>query len=249
MRRLGIAHLASRHARTLSGGEAQRVSLARAFALEPDILLLDEPFAALDPQTRDGLLRELQQALRESPVTTIFVTHDREEALRLGDRIAVVMDGRLQQIAAPEEAFGRPISEHVARFVGVENLLTGCVGAEHDGLLTIDTGSALVRAPGRLPVGTSVLVCLRPEDLALRPALGAEPHDSVLNHLGGRVTDLVLIGSQYRVELECGHPMVALVTKHSVQALGLVPSSEVVVSFKASAAHVIVRQHATARHQ
>jgi len=131
--RLGIAHLARREARTLSGGEAQRVSLARAFAIQPDVLLLDEPFAALDPPTRDELLTVLQSLLRQEEMTTVFVTHDRDEALRLGDRIAVMMDGRVHQVGKPSEVFGHPVSEEVARFVGVETILPGRVTEERSG--------------------------------------------------------------------------------------------------------------------
>jgi tungstate transport system ATP-binding protein len=242
MQRFGIEGLASRQASSLSGGEAQRVSLARAFAIEPDILLLDEPFAALDPLTREMLLRDLHRILRESGVTCVFVTHDRDEAQRLGDRVAVVMDGRLQQVGTPEEVFGRPISESVARFVGVDNLLAGQVTADHEGLLAVDVGSFSVRASGRIPVGSPVIVCLRPEDLVLQSGVETDARDGALNHLPGRVTGLFLTGSQYRVEVDCGHPLVALVTKHCVQALWLAPLSEVLVDFKPSAAHLIVKQ-------
>src|SRR5262249_61579549 len=113
--RLGVELLAARAARTLSGGEAQRVSLARAFAIEPDLLLLDEPFAALDPLTRDDLLRDLQQVLHESRMTTVFVTHARDEARRLGDRVAVIMEGQLAQVGTPEEVLDDPVSASVAR--------------------------------------------------------------------------------------------------------------------------------------
>ena len=242
MRRFGVEHLAGRAARTLSGGEAQRVSLARAFAIEPDILLLDEPFAALDPPTRDELLHDLQQVLHESRMTTVFVTHVRDEARRLGDRVAVIMEGQLAQVGTPEEVFDHPVSESVARFVGVENLLAGQVTAERDGLLSIATGKVSVQAVGRVPVGSCVLVCLQPEDLALWPITEAVSHESSLNHLPGRITRISRIGTQYRVEVDCGQPLVALVTKHTVQALHLVPAAAVTVSFTASAAHLIVRQ-------
>src|SRR5262249_14724515 len=227
MRRLGVEHLARREARTLSGGEAQRVSLARAFAIEPDILLLDEPFAALDPLTRDELLHDLQQVLHESRMTTVFVTHVRDEARRLGDRVAVIMEGQLEQVDTPEEVFSHPVSESVARFVGVENLLAGRVTAARDGLLTIDTGRQSVRAVGRVPVGACVLVCLQPEDLALGPVTEAGPHGSDLNHFPGRITHIARIGAQYRVEVDGGQPLVALVTKHTVQALHLAPAAAV----------------------
>jgi molybdopterin-binding protein len=242
MARLGITHLAGRQARTLSGGEAQRTSLARAFAIGPDVLLLDEPFSALDPPTREDLLRDLLRILRETTVTTVFVTHDRNEALRLGDRVGVMLEGRLAQLGTPEVVFGRPASPEVARFVGLENLLPGRVAGADDGLLTVDTGALRVRVPGQLPVGRPVLVCVRPEDVVLRPGAAAPVRDSALNHFSGRVAELVPVGTQVRVLVESGHPLIALVTRHSVQELPLALGSAVTVSFKASAVHLIERE-------
>lgn len=239
MERFGIAHLARRQARTLSGGEAQRASLARAFAIEPDALLLDEPFSALDPPTREGILQDFQRIMRESPVTTLLVTHDRDEALCLGSRVAVMLDGRLPQVGSSPEVFGRPVSEAVARFVGVENLLPGRITADVGGLLTVDTGQMRLRVPGRAPVGASVLVCLRPEDVVLRPGTDEGPRDSTLNHLSGRIAELFVLGSQVRVRVDCVHPMVVMVTGQSVRDLGLAPGVPVTASFKASAAHLI----------
>jgi tungstate transport system ATP-binding protein len=119
LERLGIAQLAKRRARTLSGGEAQRTSLARALVLDPEVLLLDEPFSPLDPPTRDSLLLDLQGILRETGITTILVTHAREEACFLADRIAVLIDGKIQQLGSTAEVFSRPINDLVARFLGV----------------------------------------------------------------------------------------------------------------------------------
>ena len=162
LHRLGVAHLADRRARTLSGGEAQRVSLARAFAIRPEILLLDEPFAALDPPTRVELPDAPQELLRHAGCTTIFVTHDREEALQLGDRIAVIMDGRVRQLGRPSEVFGRPATEEVARFVGVETILDGRVVGERDGLLSVEVNGATIEALGkRKPATTSWCACDR----------------------------------------------------------------------------------------
>ncbi len=239
--RLGIAQLARREARTLSGGEAQRTSLARAFALQPDILLLDEPFAALDPPTRAELLGQLQDLLHQERCTTIFVTHDREEALRLGDRIAVVVGGRLCQVGTPTEVFGRPVSEEVARFVGMETILPGRVLANRDGLLTVDVEGARIEALGRVPVGRAVFACLRPEDVTLRPASGAAVAESARNRLLGRVEAAIRLEAQYRVEVLCGPRLVSLVTVQSYGDLGLEPGSRVVATFKASAVHLIPR--------
>ena len=239
--RLGIAHLAKREARTLSGGEAQRTSLARAFAIRPDVLLLDEPFAALDPPTRDELLTLLQGLLRQEGFTTVFVTHDRDEALRLGDRIAVMMDGRIPQVGAPSEVFGRPVTEEIARFVGVETILPGRVTGELSGLLTVKVNGMKIEALGAAAVGERVLVCLRPEDVVIRRLDGRVSLESARNHLEGRVEDATPLGAQYRVRIACGSPVIALVTKQSFEDLSLEHGTPVVVTFKASAVHLIRR--------
>ena len=118
LERFGIASLAGRQARTLSGGEAQRTALARALVLEPDLLLLDEPFSALDQPTREDLLGELGRILREDARTTVLVTHDRSEALALSDRVAVMVGGRVLQLDETDRVFRAPLSEEAARVVG-----------------------------------------------------------------------------------------------------------------------------------
>ena len=118
LERLGVAHLAHRPARKLSGGEAQRVSLARAFVLQPDLLLLDEPFTALDAPTRLRLLEDLKSVLNETKMTTIFITHDLHEALKLATRMAVILDGRIEQCCIPLDVFEQPVNERVAAFLG-----------------------------------------------------------------------------------------------------------------------------------
>jgi tungstate transport system ATP-binding protein len=116
--RLGVAHLSDRPARKLSGGEAQRVSLARAFVLQPDLLLLDEPFTSLDAPTRIRLLEDLRSVLTETRMTTIFITHDLQEALKLATRMAVILSGRIEQSGIPQNVFDEPINDRVAGFLG-----------------------------------------------------------------------------------------------------------------------------------
>jgi tungstate transport system ATP-binding protein len=241
LQRLGIAHLAERRAQTLSGGEAQRTSLARAFAIEPEVLLLDEPFAALDPPTRAEFLALLQDLLRQAGCTTIFVTHDREEALRLGDRIAVIIDGGVRQVGRPAEVFGRPVTEEVARFVGVETILDGRVMGDRDGLLSVGVNGAKIEALGRASVGERVLVCLRPEDVVIRLPGDHGAKESARNHLAGVVEDATRLEAQYRVQISCGPEVVALVTKQSFEDMQLSPGIPVMVTFKASAVHLIRR--------
>ncbi len=146
---LGIDHLLHRRPGTLSGGEAQRVALARALVVEPRLLLLDEPLSALDPETREGLQRELARVHRELGTTTVHVTHDFEEAVALGDRIAVVNEGRVVQVGSPEEIFRRPGSEFVARFVGVRNIFRGEIRPGEDGyqVLCLDPSTSSGQAP------------------------------------------------------------------------------------------------------
>ena len=118
LNRLGVAHLSDRPARKLSGGEAQRVSLARAFVLQPDLLLLDEPFTSLDAPTRIRLLEDLKSVLSETKMTTIFITHDLLEAFKLATSVAVILDGQIEQIGPLTNVFEYPINDRVAGFLG-----------------------------------------------------------------------------------------------------------------------------------
>lgn len=117
LKRLGVAHLSNRPARKLSGGEAQRVSLARAFALQPNLLLLDEPFTALDSPTRQRLLVDLKSVLSETRMTTIFITHDLQEAFKLATRMTVILGGRIEQTGIPQKVFDDPVNDRVAGFL------------------------------------------------------------------------------------------------------------------------------------
>ena len=243
LERLGIETLAARSTRSLSGGEAQRASLARAFASSPEVLFLDEPFAALDPPTRDRLLDDLGRLLGEARTTTVLVTHDRTEALRLGSRVAVLLEGRLAQLDAPEVVFGAPVDEAVARLVGVENLLAGPVVAVHDGLVEVRVGGHSVTVAGEAAPGEHVLIGVRPEDVLLEPPVPTGP-TSAQNRFGGRVVGLTPLGPLHRVALHCGFPLTGLVTRPAVTTLGLAPGRPVLVTFKATAAHLIRRRPA-----
>ena len=238
LERLGIAHLAGRPARNLSGGEAQRTSLARAFAAGPEVLFLDEPFAALDPPTREALLDDLARLLGEAGATAVFVTHDRTEALRLGDRVAVLLDGRIAQLGRPAAVFSAPVDEAVARLVGVENLLPGRVVAARDGVVELDVGGGVLAVAGAARVGDEALVGLRPEDLLLE-APGPTRVTSAQNRLPGTVVQVTALGPLYRISVDCGVRLTAVVTRPAVEALGLARGAAVVVSFKATAAHLM----------
>jgi len=192
----------TRFPRQLSGGQQQRVALARAIVFGPRVLLLDEPFGALDRKLREAMQLEVRRLQRRLGLTTVFITHDQEEALILSDRIAVMNHGRLQQIALPRELYERPANAFVADFVGESNLLFGRVAASSAALLEIalDDGQRLT-ARGEMPVGTRVGALIRPERLDLGDARLASP-----NRLTGEVVEAVYVGTshKYRLRLENG---------------------------------------------
>jgi iron(III) transport system ATP-binding protein len=157
---VGLQHKTSRYPHELSGGERQRVALARALAPEPEVVLLDEPFSSLDATLRADLRREVELILRDAEATALLVTHDQEEALSLADRLAVMREGRIVQVGAPEEVYGRPASRWAAQFVGEVNVLAGVA---REGLVETELGRFELRAPA---TGT-VHVAVRPEQLEL----------------------------------------------------------------------------------
>ncbi len=239
LERLGIPGLGARRARTLSGGEAQRAALARALVLDPDLLLLDEPFAALDQPTREQLLEDLGVVLREEGITTVLVTHDRGEALALGDRVAVLMAGRLLQVDTTAQVFRAPVSEEVARFVGVETILDCRVIGREGALSLLEAGPAAIEVAQPAETGEWVRLCLRPEDVTLAAGPAAPGASSARNRLQGQVTRLLPSGPHVRVIIDCGFPLVALVTRRSVEELGLAEGAPVTAQFKATAPHLL----------
>jgi tungstate transport system ATP-binding protein len=235
---LGIAHLGHRQARTLSGGEAQRTALARALVLEPELLLLDEPFSALDQPTREGLIDDMARILGRRRATAVLVTHDRGEAQALGDRVAVLLGGRLLQVDQAAQVFRAPVSEEVARFVGVETLLDCRVQASTAGLSILEAGQQTVEVAQPAEPGEWVRLCVRPEDVTLS-ARADGPPSSARNHLAGQIVRLAPSGPHVRVTIDCGFPLVALVTQRSVEELGFAPGRPVTAYFKATAPHLL----------
>jgi tungstate transport system ATP-binding protein len=237
--RFGVASLAKRQARTLSGGEAKRVSLARAFVLDPEVLFLDEPFTALDSPTRQSLLEDFESVLRETKVTTVMVTHDRNEALVLASRVAVLMKGAIRQIGTPEEVFGAPVDEDVAGFVEAGNILHGVVNASADGIASIDVGGGKLQAVSDLRVGSRPIAYLSYEDVTISLPSAETVSSSARNQLRGRITRVFPFGFQLKITMDCGFPLAAIVTRRSGEELGLDVGKEVVASFKASSVKVL----------
>jgi tungstate transport system ATP-binding protein len=236
--RFGISHLKDRSAKTLSGGEAQRTSLARAFSIQPEILLLDEPFGSLDPPTRDSLIEDLEHILRQTRTAAILATHDRMEALRLSDQIAVMNQGKILQIGSPGEVMNKPMDEFVASFVGVETILSGKVIKGKGGTFITSIEGQEIEVVGDAQIGETVLLCIRPENVTLSTRSSQEG-TSARNVFPGRIMKITPLGLYQRVHLDCAFPLVAYVTNHSLEELSLTEGKDVKASFKATAVTVM----------
>jgi tungstate transport system ATP-binding protein len=240
LERFGVGHLAKRSARKLSGGEAQRTSLARAFVTKPEIVFLDEPFSSLDPPTREALLGDLERIIRETRTTAVMATHDQTEALRLADRMAVMNGGKIVQIGPVAEVMNRPADDFVASFVGVETVLPGRVLRSSDGVFTAEVEGGEIQAVGHLRPGERVLCCIRPEHVTLSTNT-LPPGTSARNAFPGTIRKITPLGLFHRVRVDCGFDLVVYVTRQSIEELSLEEGKTVMASFKATAVHVIPR--------
>ena len=230
---LGISHLLNRKPDTLSGGEQQKVALARALSIKPEVLLLDEPLSALDPETREGVQKELRQLHNRLKVTTIHVTHDFEEAIALGEHIAVLGEGCIKQVGTPEQIFRQPNSEFTARFAMARNIFVGEV-------IDKDNGNTMFCTEGtELAVATDLRgklhASVRPEDILISP----EPlHSSARNSFSGTITYIADRGSTLYLTVNLPPDFVCLITRRSFEEMGLAEGQKVYITFKASAIHI-----------
>ena len=224
---MGLAGLAERRADRLSGGEAQRTALARALAVRPELLLLDEPLANLDAPIRERIARDLQHALKSLGIACVFVTHHQREAMALGDRMAILHEGRVLQTGTAEDVFRRPCSPFVARFVRTLNVLAGMV---EENRFRCEGGTVLRISPGS-PPGPGHL-CVRPEEVRLH---GAEPEAA--NRLQVTVVSLRDQGSTLQAELAGSLSLQALLTHREARELGLHPGQRLWAEF--DSLHVI----------
>jgi len=230
---LNISHLLERKPATLSGGESQKVALARALSVKPEVLLLDEPLSALDPETREDIQHELRRIHERLNVTVIHVTHDFEEAVALGDRIAVIGEGRIMQVGTSEQVFRQPNSEFVARFAMTRNIFSGEVRDGDEECAAIDVGEVEIAVATHLRGKFHASV--RPEDILVSTEPLKSSARNCLHGVIGRVDDR---GSTLLLTVAVPPDFICLVTRRSFEEMELAQGKEVYMTFKASAVHV-----------
>lgn len=241
LRLLGVDHAARRRPQALSGGEQQRVALARAVASQPAILLLDEPLSAVDVATRSRLLDEIVQLQRRTRIPFLYVTHSPADAVRVGDSLLVLNQGRIVQQGKPLEVFNAPLNVPAAQVVGAENILTGRI-AQHQPEL----GTSVVSLPecriiipsAPLQVGARVTLGIPAGDIIV----SREPvtRTSARNLLAGTVKRLLRVGRHVELVADCGVDLKVHITPHSVQALELAPGVRVFLLIKASSCRILL---------
>jgi len=240
LERLGIQHLAERQVGTLSGGEARRTSLTRALVLAPEVLLLDEPFSALDEPTREGLLDDLQRVLKMIKTTTVLVTHDRDEAFRLADRIGILSEGRIIQLGPTAEVFYQPNSERAADIVGFENRIPGVVESTAEGNTVVRFVGGIAVARGVYRPGTRVVMCIRAEDVGLICRGAATGASRDLNQIRGRIANVSRGTLQCRIAVNNGKfSLKAAVPRSQFHDLDVYEGVPVMASFESSAVHLV----------
>ena len=237
---LGLTCLANRYPSQISGGQQQRVALARAVVCRPRMLLLDEPLSALDAPTRDQLRGQLRHSLEELRTPGLLVTHDRMDALALGDYMVVLEDGRVCQSGPVQEVFSKPADLSVARIVGVDTVERAKVVEVANGLAMVRVGPVQLAAVASNGIDEEAYVCIHAEDVILK-RVDSLPQTSARNCLAGRIHSLDREGPMMRVMLDCGFPLKALVTKQACQDMRLKEGDEVQALLKAASIHLVPR--------
>jgi molybdate transport system ATP-binding protein len=217
------------------------VAVARALAPDPQLLLLDEPFASLDAPTRLRLRREVRALLQTTGTPAILVTHDRGEALAMGDAVAVVIGGRVRQVGPVSDVFSRPVDAAVAEALGIEAVLPAHVVASSGGVIEVAVGGVVLHVAEREPIaaGSGVYACIRAEDVTLETRSAGLA--STRNHLAGTVVAIASEGPIERVSLDCGFALDALITRRSREELQLTPGAHVTAAIKATSVHLVPR--------
>jgi tungstate transport system ATP-binding protein len=234
---IGLPGYARRSALTLSGGEAQRIALARAIVTDPEILYLDEPTANLDPTSAEHIEEIILRMNRNRGITTIISTHDMLQGQRLSERIGVIMDGTFPQVGTTLEIFRRPATKDIASFVKVDNIFSGRVLSNRNGEAEIDISGITLHAVTPLFPERKVTLLFRAEDVTIH--LGPLSKTSARNTFSGRVRRILPSGPFVKVIIDCGLDITALITVSSAEDLELAAGKECWCSLKATAIHVI----------
>lgn len=233
-----LARYSKRNARTLSGGEMQRVAIARAIATGPEILLLDEPSANLDPVSAAKIEDLISGIIKQNAITVLMSTHDMEQGQRLADRISVLIDGGIVQTGNARDVFNFPRNHEVAEFVGMDNIVDGEVISNEGNMASVNVYGKTIEAITEYGVGEKVSVCIRPEDVTVSRA---RMSSSARNALEGTIRWTAFSGPLCRLEIDCGFPLVALVTRRSAEEMDLKKGLQVFGTVKAVSIHVIAR--------
>jgi tungstate transport system ATP-binding protein len=234
---VGLSGFERRKATTLSGGEMQRVAIARAIITRPEVLLLDEPTANLDPVSTEKVENLINTINTRFGTTIVLSTHDMVQGQRLAHRIAVILNRTIGQVGTSREIFYHPENRDVAHMVGVENILNGQIMKNDEGLASIDVDGHSLVATSAYPAGSRVTVYLRPEDVVI--SLVEDGRSSMRNQLHGRITKVVPMGPMVKVRIDCGVRFISVITRRSYDELELELGRDVNVSFKATAVHVV----------
>jgi len=236
---LGIKHLLRRYPKTLSGGEKQRVALARAVIIEPELLLLDEPFSALDPNMRDSARKIVKDFIENLGISTIHVTHDFSDAWIMGNKMGVMRNGKIVRFGLIDEVFSSPQDDFVARFLGATNILRGIATSRKDGLLEVDVKNVKIYTTDNADVGEEVLLSIRPENIVLSYTI---PETSQRNVLPAEIEDIHMEGHIAWLILKIdGIEMKAMLTPNAVESMNLEKGKMVYASFKAAATKIVRR--------
>lgn len=238
LERFRLGDMAERSARKLSGGEARRVSLARALVAEPEVLLLDEPFTSLDPPTRQSIVDDLERTIRETGTAAILVTHDQSEALRLSDRIVVMNEGRVVQSDVPSAVMSQPVNTFVASWFGMETILDGVIRRKAGSDIVVSVSGRDIEAIGDGSPGEQVYACIPPESVVLE-VVNPSSVTSARNVFPARIVSAASAGPFLKLKLDCGFALVAHVTHESFAELNLAERRDVFASFKATGIHLI----------
>lgn len=236
---VGLPGLSQRKATTLSGGEMQRVSIARAMVTEPEVLLLDEPTANLDPVSSEVIEDLIFKINKDLHTTIILSTHDMIQGQRLADRMGVIINGRMIQIGTTNDIFYKPVCKDIARLIGIDTNLKGVVKTNDRGLAEIEIGNSIFEAVTSISSGQRVALYIRPEEITLILPDSVSRNTSARNQLSGRITKLVQHGPFIRVTIDCGSSLTALITSRSCRELSLAVGMTVIAGVKATAIHVI----------